>query len=387
MTHALGRVKTYSLLATTSLSTLGGSMLNIYISAYLMDMHVSTILLSLYFSIGGISTILFSRFWGFLSDYYGKRKTLVVTFSLLSLIASMGYLFVDDPEKFILVSFVSSVIGMGASPAMFTLISELSSRRGTVFGYFGTMSGIMSTMGMIIGGYVGDHFEKFISVTLALLFNLVAIVVFTAFYKERESATIPFKEALKKAAYDGFNYLNVTKIHILPIIVVGALISLGSGATVTAFRMKTYEMVSEFKSLYGLVYSGGAIGGAISSMLYGRLCDRIGSRKLVMAALSMYIPYLLVLMNVNDWRLFAILWATPISPAISISMQTMISEKTKYNERGAAISTYNMMNSLASITGIMMGGIIITMFHGYVYVLALSIPAIIAALVIAYRIR
>jgi len=77
----------------------------------------------------------------------------------------------------------------------------------------------------------------------------------------------------------------------------------------------------------------------------------------------------------------------PISPAISISMQTMISEKTKYNERGVAISTYNMMNSMASITGIMMGGIMMTMFYGYTCVLALSIPAIIAALVIAYRIH
>lgn len=118
------------------------------------------------------------------------------------------------------------------------------------------------------------------------------------------------------------------------------------------------------KSQIGLLYTVGALAGAIASPLFGKLADRIGRKPVLLGAMSAFVlvfggfafvakpehMFLVMLLEGTAWG------------AMGTSANALVADLVPQDKRGAALGVYNTAWNLGWIIGPVTGGMLSDVF-------------------------
>lgn len=148
------------------------------ISFYLYSYNYSSIAVGLYFSCFGITMFIGQSFLGGLSDKFGRKPILQIGV-LIYLIGFLSMLNTHSIIIFYISSLLNGIGGSFASPAIVSLIADVTndeSNNGKVMGYFYGVLYLSGIVGPFVGGYLGDKFGFNFVLSIAVVILILGLV-------------------------------------------------------------------------------------------------------------------------------------------------------------------------------------------------------------------
>lgn len=353
----------YILFFAQLMTAVGFSSIFPFLPLYVQELGSSSglsleLLAGLVYSAQAFTMMVASPFWGALADRYGRKlmveRSMFGGAALLLLMA-----FVTSAEQLVLLRAVQGLI-TGTVAAANALLASIAPRKETGFAMGMLQMGLGAGLafGPLIGGAVADAwgYNAAFYITAAMLFGAGLLVAFGVYEKFTPSEKIQSGRAGMLAEWRhilgsagvvstyGLRFL--TQLGRMMIIPVTPL-----------FVQTLMHNEGQINTITGLVTGVTAATTTISAIYLGRLGDRIGHRKVViastLAAAALYVPQSLV---TSAWQLLLFqalvgVCLGGIIPAIS----ALLAQYSTAGEEGAVYGLDNSINaggrSLAPLLG------------------------------------
>jgi MFS family permease len=326
----------------------------------------------------------FPQFLGSLSQLFseklihvfGSRKRFVATVAflqaLMHIAIALAFFFTDlKVWMLILAVCLYWIFGMIGSAAWSSWMGDLveENERGSYFGRRNKIAGLMSFVAYLIAGYLLQRFgggttKEYIGFLIIFTFALLSRIVsfgylmkqYEPYYVEPKEKRISFMQFLAHAKDSNFG------------IFVTYMSFLNFGVYVAAPFFAAY-MLQDLKMDYMTFtfINGAAIIVKFASMpVWGKMCDRFGSRKIL--SLTGYLLFIVPLM----WLFGRSIWYLIICQVVSgfiwagleLSSFNFIFDTTRPTERASFISYYNVLNGVALFSGAIIGAVIVK-YNGF----------------------
>ncbi len=318
-----------------------GAALNVYI----YDIASSYSVLGYLSSIPSLLSIFFSRFWSVLSDMSGRRKPFIMTSMIFSVLFTLLYAFwATRPEHFLYISIMGSIFSIGGG-AFNAALTSVSSRIGEAVGKYNFAVGASSTAGSMMSGWFVEHYGISKAFKISLAGTAASAVLFAVYYHE-EGSVANVKRDLKTA-------LKHTLAFKLPsmgnaVLLISVLLALKGSFYDLPASMKLYLLSENSKTIYTIVLSTAGVLAFITYPFYGRLVDRYGPAKTLLASSIAYSFYLPVLALIDSFPIFVFLWTVPIGSLQGLALMAI---KALISEPEMRAQTMSTIDSISSITG------------------------------------
>ncbi|MCC9075039.1 MFS transporter [Litorilinea aerophila] len=278
----------YVLFAVQLLSTAGFSLVFPFLPLYVKELGVATrgsveFWSGLVFSSQAATMMLSSPIWGTIADRYGRKLMLIrATLGGAVLIALMG--FCQNVEQLVILRTIQGCV-TGVISAANALVAATTPRDRTG-GALGLLmlaryGGI--ALGPVIGGIIGDMFgfrESF-WITGALL-GIAGLAVIFWVHEDFQ----PVARSERPGILESYRRL-ITAPGMGGLYTLGFLRSLGQMITYPVLSLFIIELMGQqagAASITGLMIGSAAFTSAISSVYLGRLGDRIGHNRILLAS-------------------------------------------------------------------------------------------------------
>ncbi|HEX7063708.1 MAG TPA: MFS transporter [Bacillales bacterium] len=285
-----------------------------------------------------VSSIIVRPWSGQLLDVLGRRKMMLVSLILFSLV-TVGYIGTSTIMFLLLIRFLHGAVFGVATTASGTVAADIipESRRGEGMGYFG----IFTIMAMIVGPALGlmiiqqwSYSTMFVTcVGLAILSTIVA-----AFIKYPEVKNKKRSDLHLSIRY----WKEMIELRALPFSITFLSLSVVSGGIVSFVSLYATEVGNaDLAGGYFFVYAIGLVAAWFSA---GRIYDRFGPNLVVYPGLILNATGLVFLVLASGAPLFytaAILIGLGFG-SIQPSVQAMVINAVSENRRGAATATFYM---------------------------------------------
>ena len=308
------------------------------------------------FGVTFIFSAVFSPVWGHAADIYGRKPMLLrASLGMAIVIFSMG--FAPNVTVLIGLRLLQGVI-TGYSTACTTLIATQTDKAnaGYALGTLSTAGVAGSLLGPVIGGSIAETFglQNVFFITGGLL--LVAFITTALFVKEsfkrldkktpriREIwGRIPEKN-LTITMFVTFFTMSVALFSVEPII--------------TVYITQLSKEVRHIALLAGLAFSASGLANIIAAPGLGKLSDKIGPQKVMLAALIaagiLFIPQAFV---TNPWQLIALRFLLGLTLGGLIpSVNTLIKRITPDPLTGRVFGFNMSAGYLGAFAGAVLGG-------------------------------
>jgi len=325
------------------------------------------VLSGLVFSAQALTMMIASPFWGALADRWGRK--LMVERAMFGGAVLLGLMaFVRSAEELVLLRAVQGLITgtIGAANALVAAVVPRE-RTGYAMGLLQVGIGAGVGFGPIIGGAVADAFGYraafyATSALLAAAGIIVAVGVeehFVAPDKAGDRKPGFWKEwrhilsAPGVLATYGLRFMDsLARMAFIPILPLFAMELLAEAARVNSFT--------------GLVIGAASAAAAVFSVFFGRLGDRSGQRRVVIAcALTGFISFLLQVWAGSGWQFLALQVLAGIAHGgIITGVGALLARYTQCGEEGAVYGLDNSINSGARALAPMIG-VSIAMWLGF----------------------
>ncbi|MFU1793934.1 multidrug efflux MFS transporter [Paenibacillus azoreducens] len=329
------------------------------------------------FGITYIISAIFSPIWGQAADKYGRKPMLLrASLGMAVVVGCMG--FAHNVYVLIGLRILQGTI-TGYSTACTTLIATQTDKEhaGMALGTLSTANIAGSLLGPMIGGFVAEHWglrDSFF-ITGALLFiAFIATLLFVqeSFVREHKQAagikeiwrSIPEK-SLTISMFVTFFVLTVALYSVEPIITV--YITQLSGHT------------GHIALLAGITFSASGLANILAAPGLGKLSDKIGAQKVILAALIaagvVFIPQAFVQ---NPWQLMVLCFLFGLAAAGLIPSVNILVKKITPSELTGRIFGFNMSAGyLGAFAGALLGGQVAAWF-GMKYVFFITSALLLA---------
>ncbi len=314
---------------------------------------------SLCTTLAAISSILLSWVWGWISDVFISKKKLLSlamigqsAFTMLFAISSRvkGELF-----QLLFLLFLYSVASLFSSlfmtvrNAVITLMTERN-KRGANLGVFF----LLSSLGWALGGYlIGFWLTVWtFSQTLLLisLLHICSLIVFLWLFQAPEPQ---IDRPKKRGLFESLRAMDPVLFQVMLSILI---VSVGRGMFYSVFRIKTWIVIGRASMWMGIITSLAGMAGAVGSLLYGTLSDRIGHETALLLAIGANIP--MFLLSILNYPItLALVWIFPVAPFLLISSVAFAADYSKKTRRGEAQGIINSAISFSDLFSVI-GGII-----------------------------
>ena len=325
------------------------------------------VLTGLVFSCQAITMMIASPIWGALADRWGRK--LMVERAMFGGAVLLGLMaFVRSAEELVLLRTVQGLI-TGTIGAANALVAAMVPRERTGYAMGLLQVGLASGVGLgpIIGGAVADAFgyRAAFYVTSALL--AVAGTIVAAGVKEH---FVPSEWAggRKPGFWKEWRHI-FSAPGVLPTYALRFLDSLARMAFIPILPLFALELLSEAErvnSFTGLTIGSAATAAAVFSVVFGRLGDRTGQRRIVIAcALAGFISFLLQAWAGSGWQVLLLQFLAGIAHGgIVTGVSALLARYTQCGEEGAVYGLDNSINSGARALAPMIG-VSIAMWLGF----------------------
>ena len=355
-----------ALASAASIRAFSNSIYGAVFSVYLYDLGASLRLLGCLGAAPPMISFFSSRFWSSLSDQLRARKPFIVAGYLTSLAILLVYIAGSaDPVFYLEVSIAASILTLASGP-LTAAVTSVSSRVAATLGDFRLAVMASSTAGGFISGYFVEKLGMTAAFAVGAAGSLAAALLVSLGYEEHPELKHPsFKRALREA----FS-LRMPRGGWL----ISALVA--TSAVRGAFMnlpctLKMYELLSRSKPLLTASLSTAGMGAFLAAPLYGRLVEKAGELKALLASTLAYMLYLPALAVIQSPAAFVALWMVPIGILYWIASESLAARVSSQSERAFTMSTIASIRALSGSAGNLAVGFIMEEI-GYDRTLALS---------------
>ena len=334
-----------------------------YLSVYMRLLGASMFMVGLLSVAFNLTSTVFQYPFGWLSDSTGNRKTFIA-FGVASIgLFYTAMAFVGSATGVLILRTLQGIFGSAMTPAHSALISELSTRAGSIFGLFNSIenAGYMvgNFLGSVIVGYLGikklfilSGFLLFISAGIVLLIrerptgrrSLLGMILVQ---EGRESWRATVRSSAFKKLMRG--HLGIFYITVF-------LVMVASGQFYSVSSVYFKETFGEWS--VGVIFGIESLAAALTGYSLGKLIDRYGAKRFYLLAIAGYaVAFLLYAFVKNVWLVFGVAFLSGVKWVMTInSTSAYVAQNVKVSERAQGMGLLNAMMSLGWVVGPLLGG-------------------------------
>ncbi|WP_456420647.1 MFS transporter [Thermococcus sp.] len=334
-----------------------------YLSVYMKVLGASMFMVGLLSVAFNLTSTVFQYPFGWLSDSTGNRKGFIA-FGVASIgIFYTAMAFVSSPSGVLILRTLQGIFGSAMTPAHSALISELSTRAGSIFGLFNSIenAGFMvgNFLGSVIVSYLG--IRKLFVLSSFLLFISAGIVLFI---REHPAGRRPFlgiilvregreswRATVKSSAFKRLmrGYLGLFYVTVF-------LVMVASGQFYSVSSVYFRETFGEWS--VGVIFGIESLAAALTGYFLGKLIDRHGAKRFYLIAIAGYgLAFLLYAFVKNVWLVFGVAFLSGLKWVMTInSTSAYVAQNVKASERAQGMGLLNAMMSLGWVVGPLLGG-------------------------------
>ncbi|BBB92055.1 MAG TPA: multidrug efflux MFS transporter [Methylomusa anaerophila] len=304
----------------------------------------------------------FSPLWGQAADKYGRKPMLLrASLGMAVVLTAMG--FVQNIYQLVGLRLLQGTIA-GFYSASITLIATQTPREhsGWALGTLSTGAVAGMLLGPLLGGYLAEIMgirSVFFAIGALLLIAFAASLLFV-----QEEFTPPHKEALSfnKVWQLIPNPTVIVAMFVTTLILQLALMSIQPIITVYIAQLSTNT--SHVALVSGMVFAATGLSSILAAPGLGKLADKIGPQKVMLAALIMagisFIPQAFVQ---SSWELMGLRFLTGIATAGLLPAINCLVKNSTPDEIAGLVFGYNQCAQfLGSFLGSVLGGVVAATF-------------------------
>ncbi|MDP4144043.1 MAG: multidrug efflux MFS transporter [Bacillota bacterium] len=308
------------------------------------------------FGVTYIISAIFSPIWGHAADKFGRKPMLLrASLGMSIIVGCMGF----APNAYVLIALrlLQGAI-TGYSTACTTLIATQTDKEhaGYALGTLSTANIAGSLLGPTIGGFISETlgYQGVFFITGILLF--IAFITTALFVKENftpeNKKPLSMKEIWNAVPEKSLTITMFVTFFILTV----ALYSVEP--IITVYVTQLSKNTSHIALVAGLTFSASGLANIIAAPRLGKLSDKIGAHKVILAALVaagiIFIPQAFVK---NPWQLMALrfilgLTAGGLNPSVNI----LVKKITPPSLTGRVFGFNMSAGYLGVFTGAVLGG-------------------------------
>ncbi|MBV8714891.1 MAG: MFS transporter [Chloroflexi bacterium] len=310
----------------------------------------------------------FSPIWGALADRHGRRlMVLRAAFGGGVIIALMGLS--QNIWQFMGLRLVQGAMtGVVAAASALAISFVPRNRIGTALGLIQMSSFAGNAVGPSLGGFTADHFGYRLSFVFSGGLFILAGIVTVLFVKEHFIPPPPeqTKPGLTGILRDIRSRGRDKQLLIMMVVLFSAQFGVNVVQPMLPLFVQYLDPGESAATLTGLIFTVAGVVAAVSSLIWGRLGDRIGYRRLLigmaLGAGLIYIPQALVVNVIQLIALRGILGVfdgglLPSANAL-IASSTQPNQRSSHTAHGTTYGLVYLANGLGFALGPLAGGVI-----------------------------
>lgn len=308
------------------------------------------------FGVTFIVSAIFSPIWGYAADKIGRKPMLLrASLGMSIVVGSMGL--AQNVYQLIGLRILQGVI-TGYSTACTTLIATQTEKKhaGWALGVLSTASVSGSLLGPLLGGYLDEILGLKFTFFLTGGLMLVAFTATLLFVKEefvpQEKEVLSTKEIWRKLPDASL----ITTMFVTSFILQLAYYSIEP--IITVYITQISKNLNHIALISGMAFSASGLASIIAAPRLGKLSDKVGAHKIILAALIVagiiFIPQAFVQ---NPWQLMGLRFMLGIATAgLAPSINTLIKKITPENLTGRIFGFNMSAFYLGTFGGSILGG-------------------------------
>lgn len=308
------------------------------------------------FGVTFIVSAIFSPIWGYAADKIGRKPMLLrASLGMSIVVGSMGL--AQNVYQLIGLRILQGVI-TGYSTACTTLIATQTEKKhaGWALGVLSTASVSGSLLGPLLGGYLDEILGLKFTFFLTGGLMLVAFTATLLFVKEefvpQEKEVLSTKEIWRKLPDASL----ITTMFVTSFILQLAYYSIEP--IITVYITQISKNLNHIALISGMAFSASGLASIIAAPRLGKLSDKVGAHKIILAALILagiiFIPQAFVQ---NPWQLMGLRFMLGIATAgLAPSINTLIKKITPENLTGRIFGFNMSAFYLGTFGGSILGG-------------------------------
>ena len=257
-------------------------------SLHIADDHVRGVFVAAYYFAGMVSLCVATTVWGILADRFG-RKIMLLRASYGAAIFYPMLAFAPNVWVLITIRFFCSFFSGTVNPAQTLLVSTTpSDKHGFVLGTLSTSTWSGNMLGYLAGGlivhYTHDNY-KVAFLTCGVIYLISGLLVHI-FAKENFVRPVRTTSDGKKAA-PKYRFRDLATPAVIWLLVMFLLMGISRRIEqpFLAEQVRVVQGDDGAAFFTGIISAAAALGGVISGILIGHLCDRMPPRKLLIPIL------------------------------------------------------------------------------------------------------
>lgn len=353
------------LYARSVVNSLGGGMVNPFMSVYAVKLGASTSLMGWFQSSTNISNNLMQIFWGRISDSLKRRIPFIVFGGTILSALWIPMIFVADATQLIIILAVQALLGSMAIPTWTALIGDLVpslklGRANASINLWASIGSVITTVasGLLmisIHGTVQEIF--FVPLTVAMVSGIVASLIMLKIPEKKNGERMNLKENLtsdifnvlasarKTNSFVRYCYADATFQFFMSIS--WPLFAI-TQVNILHASMLQIALLSVVQTIVTIVFQGWA----------GRLADTVGRKPLVVffrfSLVTVPLAYAFV-PDLNTLIAVGLFWG--FAQALGSASQTAyLLEVTPKEYRGSFTAIYNLIIGVVTFFGSLIGG-------------------------------
>lgn len=308
------------------------------------------------FGVTFVVSAIFSPIWGYAADKIGRKPMLLrASLGMSIVIGSMGL--VQNVYELVLLRMLQGVI-TGYSTACTTLIATQTEKKhaGWALGVLSTASVSGSLLGPLLGGYLdevlGVKFTFFLICGLMLIVFVTTLLFVKEDFVHEEKKVLSTKEVWEKLPDSQL----IATMFVTSFVLQLAYYSIEP--IITVYISQISNNLTHIALISGMAFSASGLASIIAAPRLGKLSDKVGPHKVILAALILagiiFIPQAFVK---NPWQLMGLRFILGLATAgLSPAINTLVKKITP-KELTGRIFGFNMSAFyLGTFGGSVIGG-------------------------------
>jgi len=334
-----------------------------YLGVYMSLLGASMFMVGLLSVAFNLTSTVFQYPFGWLSDSTGNRRGFIA-FGLASTgVFYTAMAFVGSATGVLILRTVQGTFGSAMTPAHSALISELSTRAGSMFGLFNSIE----NAGYMVGNFLGSVIVKYVGIRK--LFIISGILLFipagiVLMIRERSTGKrsilgmILVQEGREswRATVKSSAFKKLMRGHLGLFYVTVLLVMVASGQFYGVSSVYFEEVFGEWS--VGVIFGIESLAAALTGYFLGKMIDRYGAKRFYLLAIAGYgLAFLLYALVRNVWLVFGVAFLSGVKWILTInSTSTYVAQNVGISERAQGMGLLNAMMSLGWVVGPLIGG-------------------------------
>lgn len=398
---------TRNYLVLTLTSTLWGiptSICNTYFSLYVFGLGGTEITIGIVLALGSVAFAIFSIIGGHIADLYGRKR--IVSLMTVTLGLSQFLVAFAPNWQFLATAIIITNICWIFEPAFWAILADSikEEKRGTAFALFSCLSFLPWVIMPSIGGYFIDVYGVLVSLRIAYIF-LAIVGIITGLIRQfmlDETVSSRDRKAWKHTSFVRMISLvkDAFRGHIqtwrwmpkaaLALTVSYILWAFEYGLVEPYWIVYAQEIIGITSAQWGIIVGfGSTISISSKILLVGKLLDKIGRRKVLLATTALdvftylfFISCGMFIQVLALWTAASLLWSF-YEPTYSSLEADLVPEE----RRGRVFAAFGVAWSTFSIPATLLGGFIYEKVNPQLSFVIASIVILLCFLLTAFFIK